>query len=104
VLTRIKIDKAAIDLVAAQGFGTDDVPPEGKMIKLTLTWNSPPEASRSTALSSRSPRVVLEHSDLADMIMIKEGRRSMQLAWTQQLAVLVSHDRNDVAVARLADQ
>jgi hypothetical protein len=48
--------------------------------------------------------VVLEHSDLADMIMIKEGRRSMQLAWTQQLAVLVSHDRNDVAVARLADQ
>jgi hypothetical protein len=48
--------------------------------------------------------VVLEHSDLGDMIMIKEGRRSMQLAWTQQLAVLVSHDRNDVAVARLADQ
>jgi cyanophycin synthetase len=39
VLTSIKIDIAAIDLVAAQGFGTDDVPPEGKMIKLTLTWN-----------------------------------------------------------------
>jgi cyanophycin synthetase len=39
VLTRIKIDKAAIDLVAAQGFGMDYVPPEGKMIKLTLTWN-----------------------------------------------------------------
>jgi cyanophycin synthetase len=47
--------------------------------------------------------VVLEHSDLGDMIMIKEGRRSMQLAWTQQLAVLVSHDRNDVAVARTGD-
>jgi cyanophycin synthetase len=39
VLTRIKIDKAAIDLVAAQGLGMDDVPPEGKMIKLTLAWN-----------------------------------------------------------------
>ncbi len=39
VLTRIKIDKAAIDLVATQGFGMDDVPPEGKMIKLTLTGN-----------------------------------------------------------------
>src|SRR4029434_8804438 len=39
VLTRIKIDQAAIDLVAAQGFNVDDVPPEGKMIKLTLTGN-----------------------------------------------------------------
>ena len=39
VLTRIKIDQAAIDLVAAQGFGMDDVPPEGAMIKLTLTGN-----------------------------------------------------------------
>ncbi len=39
VLTRIKIDKAAIDLVATQGFGMDEVPPEGKMIKLTLTGN-----------------------------------------------------------------
>ena len=39
VLTRIKIDKTAIDLVATQGFGMDDVLPEGKMIKLTLTGN-----------------------------------------------------------------
>ena len=104
MLTRIKIDKAAIDLVAAQGFGTDDVPPEGKMIKLTLTWNMSTGGISIDRTVSRWPRVVLEHSDLGDMIMIKEGRRSMQLAWTQQLAVLVSHDRNDVAVARLADQ
>jgi hypothetical protein len=55
-LTRIKIDKAAIDLVAAQGLGMDDVPPEGKMIKLTLTWNMSTGASRSTALSKHIPR------------------------------------------------
>jgi cyanophycin synthetase len=29
--------------------------------------------------------VVLEHSDLGEMIMVKEGRRSMQLAWTHLL-------------------
>jgi cyanophycin synthetase len=29
--------------------------------------------------------VVLEHSDLGDMIVVKEGRRSMQLAWTHLL-------------------
>ena len=39
VLTRIKIDQAAIDLVRAQGFGMDDVPPAGTMVKLTLTGN-----------------------------------------------------------------
>ena len=39
VLTRIKIDQAAVDLVEAQGFGMEDVPPDGKMIKLTLTGN-----------------------------------------------------------------
>jgi cyanophycin synthetase len=39
VLTRIKIDQTAIDLVAAQGFGLADVPPEGTMVKLTLTGN-----------------------------------------------------------------
>ena len=39
VLTRIKVDQAAIDLVRAQGFGMDDVPPEGTMVKLTLTGN-----------------------------------------------------------------
>jgi cyanophycin synthetase len=39
VLTRIKIDQSAIDLVAAQGFGMDDVPAEGTMVKLTLTGN-----------------------------------------------------------------
>ena len=29
--------------------------------------------------------VVLEHSELGDMIVIKQGRRSMQLAWTHLL-------------------
>ena len=29
--------------------------------------------------------VVLEHSELGDMIVVKEGRRSMQLAWTHLL-------------------
>ena len=39
VLTRIKIDQAAIDLVASQGFGMDDVPPAGTTVRLTLTGN-----------------------------------------------------------------
>jgi cyanophycin synthetase len=39
VLTRIKIDQAAIDLIAAQGYRIDDAPPKDTMIKLTLTGN-----------------------------------------------------------------
>ena len=39
VLTRIKIDQAAIDLVAEQGYPMDGVPPEATVIKLTLTGN-----------------------------------------------------------------
>ncbi|HEU4912949.1 MAG TPA: acetate--CoA ligase family protein, partial [Actinomycetes bacterium] len=39
VLTRIKVDDAAVALVAEQGFGMDDVPPEGTTVKLTLTGN-----------------------------------------------------------------
>jgi cyanophycin synthetase len=39
VLTRIKVDEAAEELVRAQGFGLDDVPPEGTWIKLALTGN-----------------------------------------------------------------
>ncbi len=39
VLTRIKIDQAAIDLVTEQGFGMDEVPPKDTMVKLTLTGN-----------------------------------------------------------------
>jgi cyanophycin synthetase len=39
VLTRIKVDQAAIDLVREQGFALDDVPPADTMIKLTLTGN-----------------------------------------------------------------
>lgn len=39
VLTKIKVNQAAIDLVAQQGFAMDDVPPQGEMIKLTLTGN-----------------------------------------------------------------
>jgi cyanophycin synthetase len=39
VLTRIKVDAAAEDLVRAQGFGLDDVLPEGRWVKLALTGN-----------------------------------------------------------------
>jgi cyanophycin synthetase len=39
VLTRIKIDMAAEELVRAQGFELDAVPPEGTSIKLALTGN-----------------------------------------------------------------
>ncbi|QNN52868.1 cyanophycin synthetase [Nocardioides mesophilus] len=39
VLTRIKVDAAAVALLADQGFGLDDVPPAGEMVKLTLTGN-----------------------------------------------------------------
>lgn len=39
VLTRIKLDAAAEELVQAQGFGLDDVPPAGTWIKLALTGN-----------------------------------------------------------------
>ncbi|HKG55991.1 MAG TPA: cyanophycin synthetase, partial [Candidatus Limnocylindrales bacterium] len=39
VLTRIKIDAAAEELVAAQGFTLTDVPPDGTRVKLALTGN-----------------------------------------------------------------
>ncbi|NNG35436.1 cyanophycin synthetase [Nakamurella aerolata] len=39
VLTRIEIDERAIELVAAQGFSMDSVPPAGEMVKLALTGN-----------------------------------------------------------------
>ena len=39
VLTRIKVDQAAVDLVRAQGYAMDEVPPADTMIKLTLTGN-----------------------------------------------------------------
>lgn len=39
VLTRIKVDDAAIALVKDQGWAMDDVPPEGQMVKLALTGN-----------------------------------------------------------------
>ena len=39
VLTRIKVDDAAVALVREQGFAMDDVPPAGTMVKLTLTGN-----------------------------------------------------------------
>jgi cyanophycin synthetase len=39
VLTRIRVDQAAVELVRDQGFELDDVPPEGAMVKLTLTGN-----------------------------------------------------------------
>jgi cyanophycin synthetase len=39
VLTRIKVDDAAVTLVRDQGFEMTDVPPEGLMVKLALTGN-----------------------------------------------------------------
>lgn len=39
VLTRIKVDDAAIELVREQGFAMDEVPPKDKMVKLALTGN-----------------------------------------------------------------
>jgi cyanophycin synthetase len=39
VLTRIKVDEAAEELVGAQGYALDDVPPEGTRVKLALTGN-----------------------------------------------------------------
>jgi cyanophycin synthetase len=38
-LTRIRVDQTTVELVRAQGFDLDDVPPEGTMVKLTLTGN-----------------------------------------------------------------
>jgi cyanophycin synthetase len=39
VLTRITVDDAAVALVAEQGFGMDDVPPQATTVRLTLTGN-----------------------------------------------------------------
>ena len=39
MLTRIKVDDAAIERVREQGFAMTDVPPEGVMVKLALTGN-----------------------------------------------------------------
>ena len=39
VLTKIKMDAAAMDLLAAQGFGLESVAPDGTMVKLALTGN-----------------------------------------------------------------
>jgi cyanophycin synthetase len=39
VLTRIKVDDAAVALVAEQGYAMTDVPPDGVPVKLTLTAN-----------------------------------------------------------------
>jgi len=39
VLTRIKLDEAAVELIQAQGYELDVVPPEGTRVKLALTGN-----------------------------------------------------------------
>ncbi|HEX9504677.1 MAG TPA: acetate--CoA ligase family protein, partial [Acidimicrobiia bacterium] len=39
VLTRIKIDEAAAELVQRQGFGLDEVPDKGSVVKLAATGN-----------------------------------------------------------------
>src|SRR4051794_13322676 len=41
VLTRIRVDDAALQLLADQGFKLSDVPSAGEMVKLTLTGNMP---------------------------------------------------------------
>jgi cyanophycin synthetase len=39
VLTKIKVDGAAVELLAKQGFGLEDVPPAGAFVKLASTGN-----------------------------------------------------------------
>jgi cyanophycin synthetase len=39
VLTRVKVDNAAVALVQQQGYAMDDVPPKGERVLLTLTGN-----------------------------------------------------------------
>jgi cyanophycin synthetase len=39
VLTKIKVDSAAEDLVRKQGYGLEDVPPQGTFVKLVSTGN-----------------------------------------------------------------
>jgi len=39
ILTKIKVDGAAIELLKKQGFTLDDVPPEGAFVKLVATGN-----------------------------------------------------------------
>jgi cyanophycin synthetase len=39
VLTKIKVDEAAVELLQAQGFGLDDVLPDERWVKLALTGN-----------------------------------------------------------------
>ena len=39
MLTRIKVDDAAVALLADQGYKLGDVPPAGETVKLTLTGN-----------------------------------------------------------------
>jgi len=39
VLTRIRVDDAALALLAAQGYGLGDVPPAGETVRLALTGN-----------------------------------------------------------------
>ncbi len=39
VLTRIRVDDAALALLKEQGYGLDDVPAAGEMVRLTLTGN-----------------------------------------------------------------
>src|SRR5438132_10488135 len=49
VLTRIKIDGDAEELVKGQGYGLDEIPPKDTVVKLAATANMSTGASRSTA-------------------------------------------------------
>jgi cyanophycin synthetase len=58
----------------------------GEVIWFSLKGPGSPEWERVDAHCRRGGRaVMLEHSDLGDMILIRHGRRSMQLAWTHLL-------------------
>ncbi len=58
----------------------------GDVVWFTMSAPGSPEWQRVDDHCRRGGRaVVLEHGELGDMIVIKHGRRSMQLAWTHLL-------------------
>jgi len=58
----------------------------GEVIWFSLKGPGSPEWDLIDAHCRRGGRaIVLEHSDLGDMIVIRHGRRAMQLAWTHLL-------------------
>ena len=69
VLTRIKVDDAAVELVREQGFAMTDVPPEGQMVFSTSPATCRPAASTSsTGPSRRTPENVEIAEEAAQMV------------------------------------